>query len=395
MKAKTFIIRITILLLTGLCLVQQALGIEAEIRVHPSAEIHSEVVCLRQIADIQGENQELKDRLANLIITEGQTGSGEIVLGTFAITKALVQAQINPAGIDIYGASQCRVMMNSTEKTADLSPSPIMSAKEPAVLPTPESLMPESLPQEPNDSSSGIALSDQLTNTVAEMMGLDKASLKIEWQCRDSEWLQRPTGGDRFKIVPLSPIRLGQVQFAITDRSIQDKESRPVSDKARCKVSGKVEFLCESVVATQALKPGQVIMPDMVKLTPRRVTSFREVGVTDLENILGQEVARAISENELVLPAMIRKLQLVKRNDDVDVIAKVGGVEIRQRCKALAGGAYGDVILVRDEANKGTVKGKITAANEVTVIDEPVPDKERLLSKDFIGSGSEKILQEN
>ncbi|OQA00880.1 MAG: flagellar basal body P-ring biosynthesis protein FlgA [Planctomycetes bacterium ADurb.Bin412] len=284
---------------------------------------------------------------------------------------------------------------NCAEQTADLPPSPLTPQKESAVLSIPESILSELSSQEPNDDIAGITLSDQLTDTVAQMMDLDTASLKIEWQCKDPSWLQQPAAGDRFKIVPLSPIRLGQVQFAVTDLSLREPENRRQGDPGRCKVSGKVEFLCESVVAAQALRPGQVITPEMVKRMPRRVTSFREVGITDLDYVVGQEVARAAGENELVLPGMIRKVQLVKRNEYVDVIAKVGQVEIRQRCKALAGGAYGDVILARDENNKRTVQGRITAARQVTVMEESVPEKEVLLSKDFISSASEKRYQEN
>ena len=388
MKPKPSPIRIILLLLAGLSLGQPAPAGEAEIRIRPVAEVRSGAVCLQAIADIQCESQELKDRLANLIIAGQQPDGGELVLGTLEITTALAQARIQPAGIDIYGASQCRVKTNCAEQTADSASAAVLAL--PPASGLPEAFLAEPNAEEPNDS-----LSDYLTEKVADMMGLDTASLKIEWQCKDPSWLQQPAAGDRFKIVPLSPIRLGQVQFAVTDLSLREPESRRQGDPGRCKVSGKVEFLCESVVAAQALRPGQVITPEMVKRMPRRVTSFREVGITDLDYVVGQEVARAAGENELVLPGMIRKVQLVKRNEYVDVIAKVGQVEIRQRCKALAGGAYGDVILVRDENNKRTVQGRITAAQQVAVMEESAPEKEVLLSKDFIGSNSQKRYQEN
>ena len=79
----------------------------------------------------------------------------------------------------------------------------------------------------------------------------------------------------------------------------------------------------------------------------------------------------------------------------MDVLAKVGMVEIRLKGKALGGGAYGDMIMVRDETNKTNVQGRITGKNEVTVVEEPVSEKPELLSKDFIGSSSRKEYQEN
>lgn len=388
MKAKPITIRMIALLLAGLSLGQAAPAGEAEIRIRPAAAVRSGAVCLQEIADIRCENQELQARLANLIIAGQQPDGGELVLGTLEITAALAQARIHPAGIDIYGASQCRVTWGGSEPIA--APAPAAVLGQPPASDWPEGFLAEPNAEEPNDS-----LADRLTEKVADMMGLDPASLKIEWQCKDPSWLQRPAAGDRFKIVPLSPIRLGQVQFGVTDLSLREPENRLQGEPGRCKVSGKVEFLCESVVAAQALRPGQVITPEMVKRVPRRVSSFREVGITDPDYVVGQETARAVSENELVLPGMIRKVQLVKRNEYVDVIAKVGQVEIRQRCKALAGGAYGDVILVRDESNKRTVQGRITAAGQVAVMEESVPEKEVLLSKDFIGSVSEKRYQEN
>jgi flagella basal body P-ring formation protein FlgA len=126
-------------------------------------------------------------------------------------------------------------------------------------------------------------------------------------------------------------------------------------------------MLCESVVTTRALQPGDVITSDDVKLMSRRINNYRDVGIDDFKAVIGQEVARSISAHTIVLPAMIRKIKLVKRNQMINIHSAVGQVHITVQGKALSDGGYGETIPVRFGAHKTVVRGQITGSGAVTI----------------------------
>ena len=133
------------------------------------------------------------------------------------------------------------------------------------------------------------------------------------------------------------------------------------------RVEGRVYYLCESVVAVKGLSAGQTIGPEDVALKLRRVESMRDVGIEAPQMVIGQEVVRAVAANTVITPRMIRKIELVRRNDPVDVHYRTGRISVSFRGKAKASGGYGDKISVYDIINKTTVQGWISGAGRVNV----------------------------
>jgi flagella basal body P-ring formation protein FlgA len=218
----------------------------------------------------------------------------------------------------------------------------------------------------PVNDSEVFTLANQLTRLVAQMSGLDEAKLKIEWRCGAPEFLDQAAEKERFKIKPQSTVTLGEVRFEVVDSQAGDEVEQRSQTMVR--VRGMVQLICESVVATRALAPGEVITEKDVKLMTRRVSSYRDLGLTDIREVLGQEVARSITPDSVIKPALIRKLMLVKRNQKINVHSRVGSVQIDVQGTALESGAYGDVIRVRfDNQNRTIIHGHIAGPGMVMV----------------------------
>lgn len=289
----------------------------------------------------------MKDRLENLVIAQLDSQAAQSSLGLFEISRALAQAGINPAGVDIFGASSCRVNLNGEsvsppEKTVALAPAP-------------------------DDGEDTLA--ERLRQMVARSTALPPASLVIEWRCNNRELLKQPAPENRFQIRPRSTVTVGPVNFEVIDNSPTETGKTSTAERARWTVYGRVYYLCESVTAAQPLAAGHKITAEDVKLAPRRVSSLNDRGVEDIQTVMGKEVVRAVRAHTVILPSMIRRLHLVKRNDYVQVCARVGRVYATLlRGKALDDGAYGDIVSVKDEINKTVIQnGRVTGPREITV----------------------------
>ncbi|MBN2376820.1 MAG: flagellar basal body P-ring formation protein FlgA [Sedimentisphaerales bacterium] len=364
---KIIILIIAAVILAGLS--RLAGGAAVEIRLRSCAEVKSGPICLADVAEsIVAENYEQESRLKTLIIHTYSTDLANDSIGVFEITRALARAKINPATVDIFGAAFCRLVVEGAR--AD-SQSSTIAEVEPL----------ENVSTEPL----GPTLADKLTETVAELSGYAADRLKVEWQCGKREFLQLPAEENRFEIKPRSTATLGNVRFEVVDlNSTEAKvvDGSTAEKKSSICVQGTVQLMCESLVSARSLTPGEVITEDDVKITPRRVTSYRDIGFTNLESVIGYEVARHIPEHAVISADMIRKLRVIKRNDPVEVISRVGQISVTVRGEALADGCLNEIVPVRFGPNKTIVRARVTGPGQLAVIEsENQPDQQQSIKR--------------
>jgi len=331
-----------------------------QIRLWSAAELSRGPVCLSDIAEVTAGDAEMKHRLETMIIYNTPSDVTEAKLGIFEISRVLSGAGINPVSVDIYGASFCRVSMK-----ADAAGDPIpIPQQNPVSVDVSETV--------PSEAQVLYTLTDALTEAIVRSTGYEASRLIIDWNCRDRQMLMEPATGNRFTIIPASTITLGTVRFEVIDNnsSSGDRAGGTASTKplrSRVQVDGNVHYLCDSVFSLRPLRPGQVVTGDDVKLISHTVTDMNDCGISDINAVVGQEVALSIRSNQVLLPSMIKKITLIKRNDLVDVWSMAGNVSISMTGRALSDGAYGDIISVRDERNKTVLRGTVTGAGTVTV----------------------------
>jgi flagella basal body P-ring formation protein FlgA len=356
-----------ILLFFCLTTVKQAAA-SCEIRLHRRAILTPGPICLRDVADVKTQDSDQKSRLESLIIAQYPQPVMGISIGVFDISQAMAQANLNPAAACIYGASSCRLTFHDTTPLASVP----------------------SMEDRPNDTFNKSAkspeyqtLADQLTRAVVRLSGMDASKLKVQWNCTRPKLLEQKADDRRFEIKPCSTSTLGEVRFEVTDRGLAGEGqdfAYSTGGSESVRVYGRVEYLCQSVVAKRCLKPGGIICAEDVELRPRRVTSYRDIGVSDLDAVLGQEVARTIAAQGIILPSMIRKLQIVKRHQLVEIYSRAGSVQVKVTGKALEDGAYGDTIPVSFGKQKIVVHGKVTGPGEVIVTRKPSETSEQMAS---------------
>lgn len=128
-------------------------------------------------------------------------------------------------------------------------------------------------------------------------------------------------------------------------------------------ISVKVSPQPAIVVARYDIPRGQILTRKDLELT--QVANVKE-GIVRIEQVLGRETVKTLRREKPIRPNDIKKVPLVRRGDIVTVISQFGGIRAERNMIASDEGGMGDVIVVtttdRKEKVFATISGLRTAA---------------------------------
>ncbi|MES0874118.1 flagellar basal body P-ring formation chaperone FlgA [Sinimarinibacterium thermocellulolyticum] len=121
------------------------------------------------------------------------------------------------------------------------------------------------------------------------------------------------------------------------------------------------------VVLAQAVAPGERLDPARLRLEMRDVAALPFGYVASLEEAAGLQARRALPSGAVLTPGDARPPQLVKRGQTVTLIGRGAGIEVRAEGTALAAGARGERVRVRNSASKRIIEGVVSADGVVEI----------------------------
>lgn len=119
----------------------------------------------------------------------------------------------------------------------------------------------------------------------------------------------------------------------------------------------------ETVVATQTIRPQQIITADAVRLDPAQVTG----AYAALDAVIGQEARTAIYPGRAVMRGAVGQPALVDRNQAVELVYAHVGLRIRAEGRALGRGAAGERIRVMNVDSRSVLFGTISPDGSILV----------------------------
>lgn len=123
-------------------------------------------------------------------------------------------------------------------------------------------------------------------------------------------------------------------------------------------ISGQIKTDRSVVKANRVLRPGDTLQADDVRLEKADV-SFSKDYYTDVQQILGKKVARAISASTTLSSIDIQRNYDVKQGQSVKVIAGNETFEITSTGIAQDSGVVGDVVRIRSVVNQKILSGRV------------------------------------
>lgn len=133
-------------------------------------------------------------------------------------------------------------------------------------------------------------------------------------------------------------------------------------------VSANVDITTQVIVATRPLQRGQIIDDTMITLKRLSLNGLGQHFYQRAEDIIGKQVAHSMSGNRVIRSNMLEEALLVKRGDNVVIIAQNEALAVKMTGTALSNGQKGEQIRVKNNRSQRIVKAEVLSRGEVAVL---------------------------
>ena len=132
-------------------------------------------------------------------------------------------------------------------------------------------------------------------------------------------------------------------------------------------VPAQVDIVEKVVITLRPMTRGHRVTPQDVTTIKRDVGGLHTGFFTDTNVVIGKVIKRSIPVNSVLTRNLLQKTLLVRRGDQVTIVARAAGLEVRMTGKALMNGSQGEQIQVRNATSKQVVTGTVSRDGTVDV----------------------------
>lgn len=132
-------------------------------------------------------------------------------------------------------------------------------------------------------------------------------------------------------------------------------------------IQATVKAYQDIYIAKRSITRNAPIKSSDLILERRDITSLSGNYMTDFGNIDGHLAKRAIRKHETIKPFHLIKSKLIKRGEQVTIIAETAGISVRMQGKAMNDAAIGDNVKVKNNNSKRIVEGIATQRGIVKI----------------------------
>ncbi len=318
------------------------------IRLHSEVSVQSQVVTLRQIAELTGKEAEIA---GDAVVGRFIGNNDELVIHMAGLRDALDDAKVNWALLTLHGYERCLVHRVKPDPedhaTADADAS--ASNAERAVADT-----------EPGVSADPQAtLRSRVEAALGKLAGVSADQLRITFRDQDAKWLSQSVGVRRFEIAPAVGSSIGRVPV-----TVRRYDAGRVAEMFT--VTADVQRQVKAVVVTRHLSRGDRFTEDAIELRDVWIDDDREP-VADLAAVRDQQVDATMRSGALVYADDVCSPVLIDRGELVTVRCLSGSLVVRTTARALEEGAIDQVIRLRNAASKEEFHATVTGRRQAVM----------------------------
>jgi len=132
-------------------------------------------------------------------------------------------------------------------------------------------------------------------------------------------------------------------------------------------VPAQVKNYTKVLIAKRTMGRGTLIDANNVKVQLLDIGSLAYGHLSTSAEAIGKRLKRPIRAGSVILPNQLEAIRQVKRGERVQILASTGGVQIQVKGKALANGALGETISVRNLSSKRVIDATVIGPGKVEV----------------------------
>lgn len=132
-------------------------------------------------------------------------------------------------------------------------------------------------------------------------------------------------------------------------------------------VPARIAVYRDVVMLNRPIARGERIAREDVSLERRETSRIGQGYIARVEEIVGLQARRSLSAGTTPRASMLAQPTLIRRGEQVVLLARVGALEVRTAGQALVDGSRGQVIRVRNARSSKVVEGVVVAQGVVQV----------------------------
>jgi flagella basal body P-ring formation protein FlgA len=132
-------------------------------------------------------------------------------------------------------------------------------------------------------------------------------------------------------------------------------------------VGSEFKLYSQTVVAATSIRRGQVISANDLLIKEIVINQSNYSLYDDISDVVGMIAKRSIRAESTIQPGHLLPPKLVKRGDNVIIVARNSAISVRMNGTALSDGALGQQIPVRNTRSNRVVKARVSKAGLVTI----------------------------
>jgi flagella basal body P-ring formation protein FlgA len=142
----------------------------------------------------------------------------------------------------------------------------------------------------------------------------------------------------------------------------------PGADGWTVRIPVQIQVFRQVLVVIRPLQRGDGVRADDVRNEERDVTRLGYGYVSDMHDLEGRTLSRALGAGSVLTPSALGGRSAVKAGDQVQLISRLDGIEVRASGIALGGGDSGSRLRVRNGSSGKVVDAMVTAPGEVIAL---------------------------
>lgn len=128
----------------------------------------------------------------------------------------------------------------------------------------------------------------------------------------------------------------------------------------------QVKMMQDVVVLTQSLPRNTLLTASDVHIEQRDINKMLSGHFSDVNAVIGKSLTRSVAGGLALSPRYIKSATLIKRGQEVTLLAETSGITVKMSGKALGNGAAGERIKVKNLSSDRVIEGVITENGLIT-----------------------------
>ncbi|RKZ88484.1 MAG: flagella basal body P-ring formation protein FlgA [Gammaproteobacteria bacterium] len=130
----------------------------------------------------------------------------------------------------------------------------------------------------------------------------------------------------------------------------------------------KVKVFLPVVVAARPLAAKQIITKADLRIQQHDISTIRQGYLKNTDQAVGQQLKYSVAQGIVLNPKSLVIQKMVRRGEQITLIAKAGGMEVRMSGTALSDATHGQRIQVKNVSSKRIVEGIVDAPGIVRIM---------------------------